>query len=278
MLSYRLTLWCNCLRSDNKTRISFRQVLYVLFPHENITQSSRYGWVKLTIVDRWRFSQIAKVVLGGGRINDVTSHLAPFANRVLVVFHSSLNANSRRGGLEVAGRTVDREIRVRFPALPSSRVSPPMARRLMKSSDVLHPCRVSLAHKRPIAAHGVGARQRVKIWNWTTVPLLYSWNITECDITTTNQQLNANVHFGAKSDENEVAALVVFQKMSNFEKQVIVWRDQWHFLHLTLSDDNVPWFCNGTVIQSVRKGFSHGIAFPIKIVYMTTEHSSVLFA
>ena len=36
---------------------------------------------------------------------------------------------ARRGGAEVAGWTLDREIRVRFPRLPSPRVGPLMARR-----------------------------------------------------------------------------------------------------------------------------------------------------
>ena len=36
---------------------------------------------------------------------------------------------ARRGGAEVAGWTLDRKIQVRFPAYPSPRVGPLMARR-----------------------------------------------------------------------------------------------------------------------------------------------------
>ena len=43
------------------------------------------------------------------------------------------------GSVEVAGWTVDQEIRVQFPALPSPYVGPLMARMLKTSLDILVP-------------------------------------------------------------------------------------------------------------------------------------------
>ena len=81
-------------------------------------------------------------------------------------------SNARRGGAEVAGWTLDREDPGSIPRLPSPRVGPLMARRL---KDVFgRPgarVEVGSARLRPLAAHGVGARQQVKIWKLDICPV-----------------------------------------------------------------------------------------------------------
>ena len=82
-----------------------------------------------------------------------------------------LAATARRSGAEVAGWTLDRRIRVRFPAYPH-RVWALWwqggKRRLLTSRC---PCRGRLGTLKTLAAHGVGARHQVKIWKLDTCPV-----------------------------------------------------------------------------------------------------------
>ena len=67
---------------------------------------------------------------------------------------------ARRGGVEVAGWTVDREIRVRLPAALTA--CGPSDGKEVKDVFGRPGTRVGVgsARKRPLAAHGVGARQQ----------------------------------------------------------------------------------------------------------------------
>ena len=67
---------------------------------------------------------------------------------------------ARQGGVEVAGWTVDREIRVRLPAAFTA--CGPSNRKEVKNVFGRPGTRVGVgsAFKRPLAAHGVGARQQ----------------------------------------------------------------------------------------------------------------------
>ena len=90
---------------------------------------------------------------------------------------------ARRGGVEVAGWTVDRTIRVRFPAYPH-RVWAlwwQRGKRRLRASRC--PCRGRLdTLKTPSCPWRWVPGSRSKMGTWTTVPSLYSWNIAECDV------------------------------------------------------------------------------------------------
>ena len=93
------------------------------------------------------------------------------------------NVVARRDGAEVAGWTLDRKIRVRFPPYPhrvwalwwqGDRRRPRMSR---------CPCRGRLGTlKTPSCPSRWVPGSRSKCVNWTSVPSLYSWNIAECDV------------------------------------------------------------------------------------------------
>ena len=86
--------------------------------------------------------------------------------------HSSQITCVCRGGVEVAGLTVDQEIRIRFLALPSPLVGSLLARRLKTSSDVPVPCRGRLGKlKTPICPWRWVPGSRSKFKNWTTCPV-----------------------------------------------------------------------------------------------------------
>ena len=93
------------------------------------------------------------------------------------------NSEARRGGVEVAGWTVDRMTRVRFPAYPH-RVWALWwqgGRRRLRTSR--YPCRGGLGTlKTPSCPWCWVLGSRSKFRNWTTVPSLYIWNIAENDV------------------------------------------------------------------------------------------------
>ena len=86
-------------------------------------------------------------------------------------------------GVEVAGWTLDRKIRVRFPAYPH-RVWALWwqgGKRCLRTSRC--PCRGRLGTlNSPSCPWRWVPGSRSKFGNWTTVPSLYSWNIAECDV------------------------------------------------------------------------------------------------
>ena len=90
---------------------------------------------------------------------------------------------ARRGGVEVAGWTLDRKIRVRFPAYPH-RVWALWwqgGKRHLRTSRC--PCRGRLSRlKTPSCPWHWVPSSRSKFGNRTFVPSLYSWNIAECDV------------------------------------------------------------------------------------------------
>ena len=96
---------------------------------------------------------------------------------------------ARRGGEEVAGWTVDRTIRVRFPAYPH-RVWALWwqgGKRRLRTSRC--PCLGRLGTlKTPSCPWRWVPGSRSKFGNWTNVPSLYGWNIAECDVKP--QQIN----------------------------------------------------------------------------------------
>ena len=70
-----------------------------------------------------------------------------------------------------------------IPSIPSPRVGPLMAIGLKTSSDIPVLCRGRLGKlKTPSCLWHLVPGSRSKFGNWTTVPSLYSWNITECDV------------------------------------------------------------------------------------------------
>ena len=79
---------------------------------------------------------------------------------------------ARRGGAEVAGWTLDRKIRVRLLPLTLTACGPSDGKEV---KDVFgRPgarVEVGSARLRPLAAHGVGARQQVKIWKLDICPI-----------------------------------------------------------------------------------------------------------
>ena len=85
--------------------------------------------------------------------------------------------------MAVAGWTVDRTIRVRFPAYPH-RVWAlwwQVGKICLRTSRCL--CRDRLGTlKTPSCPWRRMPGSRSKFGNWTTLPSLYSWNITECDV------------------------------------------------------------------------------------------------
>ena len=105
-------------------------------------------------------------------------------NYVLVRTHlgTSTCIRARRGGAEVAGWTLDRKIRVRFPAYPH-RVWALWwqgGKRRLRTSRC--PCRGRLGTLDPYLPMAWVPGSRSKFGNWTSVPSLYSWNIAECDV------------------------------------------------------------------------------------------------
>ena len=104
---------------------------------------------------------------------------------------NSLMREARRGGAEVAGWTLDRKIRVRFPAYPH-RVWALWwqggKRRLRKSR---YPCRGRLGTlKTPSCPWRWTPGSRSKFGNWTTVPSLYIAEIS-LNVSLNHNQLNS---------------------------------------------------------------------------------------
>ena len=89
----------------------------------------------------------------------------------------------RRSGVEVAGWTVDREIRVWFLGYPH-RVWALWwqgGKRFLRTSR--YPCRCRIGTlKTPRWPWRLVPGSRSKLGNSTTVPWLYSWKIAECDV------------------------------------------------------------------------------------------------
>ena len=104
-----------------------------------------------------------------------------FRNTIYACFN--MLEYARRGGAEVAGWSLDRKIRVRFPAYPH-RVWALWwqgGKRCLQTSRC--PCRDRLGTlKTPSCPWRWVPGSRSKFGNWTSVPSLYSWNIAECDV------------------------------------------------------------------------------------------------
>ena len=120
-------------------------------------------------------------------------HLVFKFNTIPLYIFRVINLKARHGGAEVAGWTVDRKIRVRFPAYPH-RVWAlwwQEGKRRLRTSRC--PCRGRLGTlKTPSCPWRWVPDSRSKFGNWTTVPSLYSRNIAECDVKPqpTNQPTN----------------------------------------------------------------------------------------
>ena len=90
---------------------------------------------------------------------------------------------AHRGGVEVADWTADRTIRVRVPAYPHCvwALWWQGGQRRLRTSRC--PCRGRLGTLKTSSCPSrwvPGCRS--KFGNWTTVPSLYSWHISECDV------------------------------------------------------------------------------------------------
>ena len=102
-----------------------------------------------------------------------------------------LTFTAHHGGVKIAGWTADREIWVRFSAYPY-RV---LALWWQESKNCLWtsrcPCQSRLGtFKTPSCPWCWVPDSRSKLGNWTIVPSLYSWNIADCDKTTTKVPTN----------------------------------------------------------------------------------------
>ena len=155
----------------------------------------------------------------------------------------STDTDARRGGVEVAGWTWDRTIRVRFPAYPH-RVWALWwqgGKRRLRTSWC--PCRGRLGTlKTPSYPWRWVPGSRTKFGNWTSVPSLYSWNIAECDVKpqSTNQLTDTDFTFschqthtcepcecglGLYFHRHLTFVLRIFDKKSSFEQ--LDWWKSW---------------------------------------------------
>ena len=131
----------------------------------------------------WQFCSLGAIFILTAR-GIVESQAYKFSK---ILFFST----ARRGGVEVAGRTLDQTIRVRFLAYPHHvwALWWQGGKRCLRTSRC--PCRGRLGTlKTPSCPWVPGSRS--KFGNWTSVPSLYSWNIAKCDVKpqSTNYQPN----------------------------------------------------------------------------------------
>ena len=110
------------------------------------------------------------------------------------VYHSATYiVLARRGGVEVAGWTLDRTIRVRFPAYPHHVLALwwQGGKRRLRTFRCPGRGRPGTL-KTPSCPWRWVPGSRLKFGNWTSVPSLYSWNIAECDVKpqSTNQPIS----------------------------------------------------------------------------------------
>ena len=90
---------------------------------------------------------------------------------------------ARGGGAEVAGLTLDRKIRVRFPAYPHRVWALWWQGGKRRLRTYRCPCRGRLGTlKTPSCPWRGCPAAGPKFGNWTSVMSLYSWNIAECDV------------------------------------------------------------------------------------------------
>ena len=125
-------------------------------------------------------------------------------------------AFARRGGVEVAGWTVDRKIQVRFPPYPNCvwALWWQGGKRRLRASRC--PCRGRLGTlKTPSCPWRWVPGSRSKFGKWTTVPSLYSWNIAECDVKP--QPTNKNNFPAFKNTRNMVISFISHVSKTNAE-------------------------------------------------------------
>ena len=104
---------------------------------------------------------------------------------------------ARGDGIEVGGLTVHQTIRIRFPAYPNCvwALWWQGGKRRLRTSQC--PCQGWLGRlKTPSCSWRWVPGSRSKFGNWTIVPSLYSWKITECDIKP--QPTNQSTKFGGR--------------------------------------------------------------------------------
>ena len=107
---------------------------------------------------------------------------------------------ARRGGLEVVGRTVDRNTRVRFPAYPQH----VLALWCKEVKDVFRcpGARVGVGSARwiPLAAHGVGCPAAGQIWKTGQLSCHYTAEISLNVRLSHNQRIIAEkIHYQKKN-------------------------------------------------------------------------------
>ena len=129
--------------------------------------------------------QMSDLLHSGSCWNNSIALSAGYTN---VHIFQSIGEMARRGGAEVAGWTLDRKIRVRFPAYPHRVWALWWQGGKRRLRTYRCPCRGRLGTLKLPMAWVPGSRS--KFGNWSSVPSLYSWNIAECDVKPQSTQLN----------------------------------------------------------------------------------------